>query len=327
MKSEILLDFSLEYDYAFGKHRSGWKYAMSGFKQYNISSNAIHFCSIFEKQFFEPTQHAKCMLEKEWISIMHVPPLKKELEHHPRWFHKSPLYFLQDSQIQDQLKNCKGLFTLSNYHKDWLKNHSLLKDIQIESLILPTEGTESQWEYEAFINNTSKSIINIGHFLRRWRNFYKLRANNFSKWILPNVSLFLDIENQLFGKVSDSSTRSVDMSEYVSNHEYDQLLSKNIVFLDLHNSSANNVIIECIVRNTPLMVNPTGGVPDYLGADYPFYYNSLREAEEKLNNLELIKATHEYLKTLKIKEKMTTDYFVQSILDSAIYKGLEDGRK
>ena len=57
--------------------------------------------------------------------------------------------------------------------------------------------------------------------------------------------------------------------------EYDQLLEKNIVFIELIDASANNTILECIVRNTPIIVNKIEPVVEYLGDDYPLYFENL----------------------------------------------------
>ena len=41
----------------------------------------------------------------------------------------------------------------------------------------------------------------------------------------------------------------------------------NIVFIELITSVANNTIIECIARNTPIVVNRQEGPEFYLGRD------------------------------------------------------------
>jgi hypothetical protein len=60
--------------------------------------------------------------------------------------------------------------------------------------------------------------------------------------------------------------------EYVDNHMYDTLLTKNIVFLNLVDGSAINTLLECVMRNTPIIVNRHPAVVEVLGNDYPLYY-------------------------------------------------------
>jgi hypothetical protein len=46
--------------------------------------------------------------------------------------------------------------------------------------------------------------------------------------------------------------------------------------MDLYDATSNNAIVECIIRNTPIIVNKLPGVVDYLGENYPLYFNILR---------------------------------------------------
>ena len=46
------------------------------------------------------------------------------------------------------------------------------------------------------------------------------------------------------------------------------------MILSLVDASANNAVIDCIARATPLLVNPHPAVIEYFGADYPTYNES-----------------------------------------------------
>jgi hypothetical protein len=92
--------------------------------------------------------------------------------------------------------------------------------------------------------------------------------------------------------------------------EYDGFLDKNVVFIDLIDSAANNTVLECIVRNTPIVLNRTAGVVEYLGTDYPLYFDSLDDVE-RLVSLENIERAHVYLKTID-KGQFTLDTFVRN---------------
>ena len=109
---------------------------------------------------------------------------------------------------------------------------------------------------------------------------------------------------------------------YLPAPEYDRLLAENIVLIHLYDSSANNTIIECIVRNTPVLVNPLEAIKEYLGADYPFYFNTLEEAAQKAADYDLILKTHRFLVNHPIKEKLTGEYFLKSFVESGNYRKL-----
>lgn len=83
--------------------------------------------------------------------------------------------------------------------------------------------------------------------------------NNWSKQFQAYVSKYVNTDN-------------IEILEHLSNEEYDQLLSENIVFIYLIDASAVNTLIECIVRNTPILINRHPAVVELLGEDYPLYY-------------------------------------------------------
>ena len=113
-------------------------------------------------------------------------------------------------------------------------------------------------------------------------------------------------------------SNKVSVINYVDNNKYDELLSKNIVFLNLIDCSAVNTIIECIVRNTPVLVNKLPAIVEVLGDKYPFYYNNLDDIENKINNYRKFWITTSYLKNLD-KEKFKIEYFMNSIKNVLIW--------
>lgn len=93
---------------------------------------------------------------------------------------------------------------------------------------------------------------------------------------------------------------SVDTIPFQNNEQYDYLLSRNIVFLNLIDAAAVNTIIECIVRRTPIVVNRIPGTVALLGEDYPLFYDSLSLVPELLS-LKNIEKAHRYLSRLDVK--------------------------
>jgi len=66
---------------------------------------------------------------------------------------------------------------------------------------------------------------------------------------------------------------------------------------------------------------------EYLGSEYPFYYENLDEATDKMHNTKVIEQTTKYLECLEIKEKMTCDYFLKSFANSSIYQKLKSSSR
>lgn len=116
----------------------------------------------------------------------------------------------------------------------------------------------------------------------------------------------------------------VTMLSYLDNNDYDDLLSKNIVFLNLVDASVVNTIIECIVRNTPIIVNKLPALIEILGENYPLFYNDVSEVKNILN-MNNIDIAYNYLKKLN-KNDMKIDTFInkfKNIIDD-IYKNIDE---
>jgi len=105
---------------------------------------------------------------------------------------------------------------------------------------------------------------------------------------------------------------SVEIIDHLSNDEYDDLLSKNIVFLDLIDCSAVNTVLECLVRNTPLIVNRHPAIEEILGTEYPGFYNNLIDASLIINSDYHIHEISHYLSHID-KNKYCLDKFVSRI--------------
>jgi len=88
---------------------------------------------------------------------------------------------------------------------------------------------------------------------------------------------------------------SVTEIDYLDNASYDTLLSQNIVFLNLVDASAVNTLIECVIRNVPILINPIPPVVEILGTNYPLYYNSFYEASKLLEDPQNIQNAFDYL--------------------------------
>ncbi len=103
---------------------------------------------------------------------------------------------------------------------------------------------------------------------------------------------------------------SVTVLPTMDNTEYDELLSKNIVFLKLKDAGAVNTIIECIVRNTPVVVNRLASVEEILGTDYPLYFEDI---EGTPLSLELVESAYTYLYNMD-KAKFKIEFFMSEFL-------------
>lgn len=304
----------------YGQHRSGWPYVLRLLSSLH-NPHGIKLDTFIERTFCWHPDGIKPNL-RPWIGFIHVPP------NVPQWFQseQSNDFIFQTPAWGQSFPYCKGLFTLSKYHRQSLETKL---NIPIENLIFPTETPQIKWDWNKFVSNPQKQIIQIGWWLRKLHTIYQLPVKSYSKVFLKithaDIDALMKKEKEILiekGEFTPDMYKTAQTLVFLPDDEYDKLISQNIVIIELYDSSANNTVIECIVRNTPLLVNPIPSVVEYLGQDYPLYFSSLEEAAEKAEDLELIRQTHQYLIDHPIKKRLDGDYFLESFVNSSIYRGL-----
>jgi hypothetical protein len=233
--------------------------------------------------------------------------------------------------FKKSLSTCKGLYCLS---KDLMKCVKKEVNCPVEFLYHPTEFVDKKKNFsiESFKENGDKKILEVGSWLRKVNSLFLLKSDCkiWSKVkVIPSLLNFEKMVNQIklerekYGlTVTKAMQDSVKHISPLSDEDYDDFLTRNIVFVDLYASSANNAIIECLARATPILVNPLPAVVEYLGKGYPFYFDTVEEASDKVNNLELVKTTHEYLLECPIRTYITKEYFLEAFENSKIFKSL-----
>jgi hypothetical protein len=321
----------------FSSHRSGWAYAISSIASLH-NQNGVEFYGFLENEFAwrngESLDNGTIPITKDWVGFLHNP------QKAPWWFGPKthPLSYMSSYEFRKSLEKCKGLFCLSHYHAEFIKS---LTGVKVEVLKHPSETPDKQFNFDSFLENRNRRLFTIGYWLRKVNSIYALPTKNnlyIKTRVLPykKNSSSLDFVNQLrqhefnyesesikeISRWFDSSRGDVEELNALPNDEYDDLFVNNIVYLDLYDSSANNAVIESIARATPILVNPIPAVVEYLGVDYPFYFNSFDEAVEKMNDFNLILATHEYLKYCESKLHISGEYFFNRFKESEIYKNL-----
>lgn len=302
----------------FKEHRSGWEYALNALAPLH-SDNGMLFDGFIEKNFAWNYPNAKnnkiIPYTKEWIGFIHNPPLIAE------WYKQEqnkPANFLRTKEAVQSLKHCKALFTLSDYLKDYLIDY-LNPDFPIITVYHPTETPDLKFTVERFEANRQKKLIQLGFWLRYLTSIYKINTNKYTKTMLlaraDITKSYLPMEIQHIKKTTGFNTlkhNNIKYINHVSNDNYDRLLSENIAFMHLLDTSCNNAVIECIVRNTPLVINKHPATIEYLGKDYPLYFEDLSQVDSLLEDDSLIIQAHEYLTKLD-KTFLSAEHFKESV--------------
>ena len=310
-------------------HRSGWGYALNALRHLH-SDDGVWFDGFIDQKFGWYRDNGAPPYRQPWVGFFHHPPVI------PLWFGSglSAKHIIASTLWRESLPHCRGLFTLSNYLADWLRPQV---QVPVCSLFHPTDHAVEPFSMEKYDNNERRKVIHLGWWLRKIHSFFLLRTRTHQKLLIapispqelrqrrPWVKALFKTERGLaalsLGK--DSVIQPFKFEFYKDHESYDRLLSSNIVFIDLYDSSANNVIVECIVRNTPVIVNRHPAVIEYLGRDYPLYFDTIEEASDLVDSEGAIESSYNYLRDHpEIKERLTMEWFIREFTNSVIYRQL-----
>ncbi len=304
-------------------HRFGWHYVNESLNQVFNNNEGVYINTWFDCSYLFDNK-STVPKDKEWIGISHLTPV-----YYKGFFHLCNINRLMNHTLFiNDLKLCKGMFTLSKYMKYYLKNMLCIlgyPNIPVDNLYHPTGFVEPMFDPKSI--ETIDNIISIGCQLRKMTTIYLIKSKHKKYW-LPgrpaNEALsMLKLEcNEMDISISNEDMDSVKILN-LSNSEYDNMLLNSFIVVDLYDASANNALIECISRNIPCFISNLPAVCEYIGSKYPLLFNNLEELEEKMANKDLIYSAYKYLVDRpNLKERLTIDYFIKSILNSNVTKNV-----
>jgi hypothetical protein len=293
----------------------------------------------------------------QFISFIHDPLLYNLPD---QFSNKYKYLLEKDTNFLKEKENLRILITMSQFYKKYIThNISLSNNTTVEPLYYPLEVTQTKYMFDIknFIENQDKQLFIIGIWLHSYDTFLKLsckksiliksdEGQHVKHYITKNIrelihNEYINTDSFTQNEIELLKTKyNTKILDFIENDKYYTLFYNNIIFLDLYDSYDSdsvvinpfsgkirpciservNIVLECIMNNTPLLVNYNVSILEYLGEDYPFYFINYEDAERKINDIELIIKTHYYLKNMD-KIKFTYHYFNRE-LNEIIIKNL-----
>ncbi len=326
------IDYIDQYDRT-GAHRHGWKYVIDNFSS-KLCSYSPHLikCDMYVDRTFHWAR--RDMIDAgiipyrtPWIGVIHHTMYKDDSGYNSFELLKCP-------EFLTSLKHCKGLVVLSNYLKlklNKLASHNKINLPHITVIHHPGCFVDESklWRFGAWkLASWKGEVIQIGSWMRDLKAIFDLKYKNKFALIGKEMNdkyksisfgdnpVNLDEFNDTFIKKETTDKNDkiypVKILRYAENNTYDEILSRYVVFIKLYDASAVNTVIECITRNTPLVVNRLPAVEEYLGVNYPLFYENIDEVPKMLNNHKLIVHANTYLKNMN-KDFLKIENFIKEM--------------
>ena len=300
-----------EQDIGVTKHHSGWPWILDHMRKHetpdgiliddfldrtiSLPKKRMPFDYPYKEPFIGIFHHSAD--SPRWLKCLRDRTLDAEMAS-PRW-----------RKISD---HCAGFIALSDHVASQLKERTTLP---VCSITHPIRDDGDQWSLAAW--EKSKRVTQVGYYGR----------NVQAIWQLPPVAGCQYFRLKVPGHMWNSHNKSAkhryrgrrkyypgvtDVST-LSNTAYNKLLCSSVIIMELVTGSANNVVVECIVRGTPLLLNRYAPAVEYLGEDYPMFYDNMDHAASLITRDKLLE-THEYLKA-KDKTPLRVETFISDVKD------------
>jgi hypothetical protein len=287
-----------------GYHRAGWPFAVDALRSIHSESADLLFDDFVEQTWVYSSRTEPIV--QPWAGIFHHPP------NPPTWTRKQDRLdrLCLNHAFDSSLLNLKLAICLSQYVADWIGDHW---DIPTAVVKHPTELPEMKWQPDAWIND--KRLLQVGWYLRNVRLIHQTNTPIHRTRLMIKKQVTVEHEEnsqRVFGSRPEFNASGVLEIDWIENDGYDFLLSRSVVCMEVLDAAANNVTIECLARNTPLIVNRHPAVVEYLGGDYPLFYEDHRQVAEMINNEELILSAHRYLEQ-RDKSFLSAESFTDGI--------------
>ncbi len=316
----MLSEFKIKVNYFnnWDHHQYGWKGAISDLKK---QINSVHKDSVllepciedtFITNYYKNIDRIKLYRNNDWIGFSHHSLTDENIHLRLNKIIKMKIFL-------EAFKNLKGLFVLTNCQKNMLRSFSFFRNIPISVIRHPISFDFKKYNLDSLTYSSTLTPVPFGNLVsvdghqREYNVFSKIKTN-YKKILLSSQK----------NKISKDDAKLLcrnrvwRITKRYSPSEYEDIITNNIHFVELNSPTASNYLLECISSNSPIFVNREPCIEEYLGKDYPLFYNDENDVDfsEKniIDGIEYLKNTN--FKSLDIKT------FGNRILRTKVYKSI-----
>lgn len=293
-----------------GLHLSGWPWVCQYLKAASKPDGIL--LDDFVEDSFGDRITGRCV---PWVGIFHHPPSTSALtKHSATAAHK----YMEQPVVQNALRHMKLGITLASHFTEWMAEHRAVNCPMVtipHPIEMPPENLH--WDPKCLTNDRVE-IMHYGNYLKNTLALNHLPAVPGYQYIRVKGDRPWDERWDKRCRFSYRSVRKnykqVKLVQRLTNSQLDEALRESICLFEYVGLAASNALLECIVRNVPVIVNRMPAAVEYLGRDYPLFYDNLGQAIGLMNH-NYIMAAHKYLKRMD-KTRYTIEYFMRKLREA-----------
>jgi hypothetical protein len=292
----------------FDLSRTGGSYGAHHFLGWNWVRDqvAAHFVSVpgnvlldffVERSFFwnpNPAEKGNFQFNRDWVGFVHTTPHESKVYENKG---QNLVCLLEDLGFQRSLPRCRGLVVLSESNRVYLIEYlkklgwsipvfrTFHPNIPIDLSYADSVGSKERKSLE-------DKVFHIGWHLRSFAAFARLKVDKHRKVLLvpKKISTEYFIREVVNKDLALAGLKPIE--EYVdhfytaSNEEYQKILRWGVIFNQYLEPAGSNLISECINAEASLMINRHSAFEEYLGQDYPLFFDDEVSADELMTRLD-----------------------------------------
>lgn len=301
-----------------GLHRSGWQFALSGLRGMQLP---LHTPLLLDTYLDRTLLPGSAPYTQPWAGFVHHPYDCPAVGDDAK-------RMLEGDAFCDSLPHCRALFALSAdlgaKVRAHLKRAAGAATPPVFVVPHPTqlEGfprfSAREWRAQAAAG--ASRVVQVGAWLRVPGAIEALPTKRHRRCLLCAPGKPGDMcRSGAAAAAAATEPGGVEVVDTLTEAEYDELLSRSVVFLRLHDASACNTVLECAARGTPVIVNKLPALEEVLGTGYPGFYTDsgvgsawAERAAALVDSDDTVARISRYLGGLD-KRKLALEAFVASV--------------
>jgi len=282
-------------------HRCGWPYVIKHIQQLDTGDGILF--NDFMEQSFTCSAHVSSVLQQPWIAMSHLPPVAVK----PFCARGFTQYDSLPGSAE-AIHNLRGICTMSKY---LAKQLGIVCDVPIHTIKYPTDTNVTQFSINRYCR--TPHLVHIGWYLKNPWLLWQIQQPRYAGnkiYVRPqntsgeHIRSFIDPKQ--WGRPLYDDVTCVDR---LNGEQYDELLECSVIAVEYFDVAASTLVTEAIARCTPLLARRHPSLVEYLGENYPMFFDDIRECGVLLHPANVLK-THEHLHNMD-KDFLSIDNFIE----------------